>query len=122
MIRYLYVEDDEDIREIVASMMEATHREITAVADGEAALSLMPHWHDFDLLVTDVSLPGVSGMDLARRWLAQDNRRSVLLLSGYEFGHGLAALGPNVRSLLKSSAPEDLEAAMLKLEAGLAAG
>ena len=42
--------------------------------------------HPFDVLVTDVSLPGMSGTDLARRLLADDPLRWVVLCSGYELG------------------------------------
>lgn len=118
IISYLYVEDDEDIREGVASVMEARHREIVCVPHAEAALAL-PDCTRFDVLVTDVSLPGISGMDLARHWLESDPSRHVLLFSGYEFKHGLAEIGPNVRALLKSVEPEELEAALLAIEKAL---
>lgn len=118
MISYLYVEDDADIREGVAAVMEAAHREIVSVPHAEAALAMEDRAR-FDVLVTDISLPGMSGIDLARQWLADDSSRHVLLLSGYELQHGLDAIGPNVRALLKSADPEELETALLRLEAGL---
>lgn len=120
VIRYMYVEDDEEIRDVVASLMEASHRDIVAVADAEAALALLAQGRSFDVLVTDVGLPGLSGTDLARHWLASDASRHVLLLSGYEFGHGLQTLGPHVRALLKSSEPEELDATLRAIEAALA--
>lgn len=120
MISYLYVEDDADVREGVASVMEAGHREIISVAHAEAALAL-PDCARFDVLVTDVSLPGISGIDLAKRWLETDPNRCVLLFSGYELSHGLGAIGPNVRALLKTIEPEELDAALRRLEANLPA-
>ena len=68
------------------------------------------------MLVTDVSLPGMSGTDLARRWLADDPTRWVVLCSGYEFRHGLDTFGPNVRSLPKSFELEQLEALFGEIE------
>lgn len=118
MISYLYVEDDADIREGVASVMEAGHREIVAVPHAEAALA-MDDSTRFDVLVTDISLPGISGIDLAKQWLADDPSRHVLLLSGYELQHGLRTIGPNVRALLKSADPEELETALLRIEGAL---
>ncbi len=120
MITYLYVEDDEDIREGFMAVMEAPHRKIVGVADAEAALALDGH-ERFDVLVTDVSLPGMSGSDLARQWLANDSQRHVLLISGYEFKQGLTNIGTNVRALLKSCEPEDLEAMLTNIETLLAA-
>lgn len=121
MISYLYVEDDDDIREGVAAVMEAEHRQIIAVEHAEAALALSDSGR-FDVLVTDVSLPGMSGTDLARVWLQHDDRRHVLLLSGYEFRHGLETIGPNVRALLKTSEPEELEAMLISIEDALPSG
>lgn len=118
MISYLYVEDDADIREGVAAVMEAGHREIVSVAHAEAALALNDSAR-FDVLITDISLPGMSGIDLAKHWLQHDPSRHVLLLSGYEIQHGLGTLGPNVRALLKSVEPEELEAALLGIEKAL---
>lgn len=101
-------------------VIEADHREIVALPHAEAALARSDRAR-FDVLITDISLPGMSGVDLAKQWLAQDASRHVLLLSGYEFKHGLDAIGPNVRALLKSAEPEELEAALLGIEGRLAA-
>lgn len=121
MISYLYVEDNEDIREAFGELIEADHRQVTAVADAEAALALLGSQH-FDVLITDVSLPGLSGTDLAREWLKPDPKRWVLLFSGYAFGHGLEAIGVNVRALLKTCDPGELETLLETIEASLAAG
>lgn len=118
VISYLYVEDDEDIREGVAAVMEAGHREIVSLPHAEAALAL-EDCARFDVLITDVSLPGMSGTDLAKHWLRHDAQRHVLLFSGYEMQHGLATIGPNVQSLLKSVEPEELEAALRRIESAL---
>ena len=63
----------------------------------------------FDLLVSDVSLPGLSGTDLARKLLAQDPMRWVVLCSGYDMGAYPSSWGPNVRTLLKPFELEELE-------------
>lgn len=115
MITYLYVEDDEDIREGFMAVMEAPHREIVGVESAEAALAISDPQR-FDVLVTDVSLPGLSGTDLARQWLADDSQRHVLLISGYEFKQGLDSIGPHVLALLKSCEPEELEAMLERIE------
>ena len=56
---------------------------MTPCASAEEAL-VLDAGHPFDVLVTDVSLPGMSGTDLARRLLADDPLRWVVLCSGYE--------------------------------------
>lgn len=107
----LYVEDNQELRETFLEMLEAEGREIVACADGETALAL---WEArvFDVVLTDISLPGMSGTDLARRILAKDPNKWIVLCSGYHYPHGLATLGPNVRSLPKPFELDELDALM----------
>ena len=107
-LRILYVEDNQELRETIAMLMEGEGRSITTCETGEAALQL-DALQPFDVLVTDVSLPGISGTELARTLLAQDPERWVVLCSGYEFGSALASLGKHVRALVKPFELEDLE-------------
>ena len=117
-IRVLYVEDNEDLRETIGMLLESAGREVVTAASGEAALSLLEHGA-FDVLVTDVSLPGISGTELARRVLAADPQRWIVLCSGYEFRHGLETLGANVRSLPKPFELDELEALMSQIIAAI---
>jgi two-component system cell cycle response regulator CpdR len=114
----LYVEDNQELREIFLEMLEAEGREIVACADGEAALALSEA-RAFDVVLTDISLPGMSGTDLARRVLQKDPGRWIVLCSGYQYHYGLASLGPNVRSLPKPFEIEELDALMDEITAAL---
>ena len=107
----LYVEDNQELRDTFCEMLEGEGREIVACANGEAALAL---WEAraFDVLLTDISLPGMSGTDLARRVLEKAPDKWIVLCSGYQYRHGLATLGPNVRSLPKPFELEELDALM----------
>ncbi len=109
VMRILYVEDNDDLRETIGSLMEGEGREIVTCATGEEALAI-EGGTPFDLLVTDVSLPGISGTDLARKVLATHPQRWVVLCSGYSFGGALRDFGPNVRALTKPFELDDLEA------------
>ena len=117
-LRILYVEDNEDLRETIAMLMEQEGRYITKCATAEAALELDAQ-EPFDVLVTDVSLPGLSGTDLARRVLASSPERWVVLCSGYQFGDAIAALGPHVRSLVKPFELEELEDLLVEIQTAL---
>ena len=110
-LRMLYVEDNAELREIFREMLEGGHREVVACANAEEALALWNASH-FDVLVSDISLPGMSGTDLARQVLAQDPERWVVLCSGYEYGDALRTLGPRVRALDKPFELEDLDRLM----------
>jgi two-component system, cell cycle response regulator CpdR len=99
-LRLLYVEDNCELRDAMSLLLESDGREIVSCATAEEALRLDAQ-APFDLVISDVSLPGMSGADLARKLLAQDRARWVVLCSGYQLGDDLRALGPNVRSLAK---------------------
>jgi two-component system, cell cycle response regulator CpdR len=113
-VSILYVEDSDDLRETIGMLLEAPGREIVSCATAEDALVLLAQ-RQADLVITDVSLPGMSGTDLARKLLAEKPERWVVLCSGYEFGDAVRQFGPNVRSLLKPFEPEDMEALVTEI-------
>ncbi|NTX01096.1 MULTISPECIES: response regulator [unclassified Myxococcus] len=80
-IKVLLVEDDGDSRELLAELLEFEFDVVTA-HDGLAGLrafeSTLP-----DVVVTDESLPGLCGTELARRVKARAPRTRVILVSGY---------------------------------------
>ncbi|MBC7954289.1 MAG: response regulator [Cytophagales bacterium] len=90
-------------------LLEGPGREINSCATAEEALAALAE-REFDIILTDVSLPGMSGTDLARKLLAVTPDRWVVLCSGYEFGDAVRLFGPNVRSILKPFEPDDLDA------------
>ena len=107
-MRILYVEDNPELRETIGMLMEGDGQTVTSCATAEEALALDAQ-ETFDLLVSDVSLPGISGTDLARQLLAEDPERWVVLCSGYELGTYPSSWGPNVRTLLKPFELDELE-------------
>lgn len=107
-MRILYVEDNPELRETIGMLMEGDGQTVTSCATAEEALELDAQ-QPYDLLVSDVSLPGMSGTDLARKLLAEDPERWVVLCSGYELGSYPKAWGSNVHTLLKPFELYELE-------------
>ncbi len=118
-LRILYVEDNAHLRETIGALLEAPNRKIVPCADAEAALVVCTT-ERFDVLITDVSLPGMSGTELARQVLARDAGCWVVLCSGYDLRQGLATIGDRVRSLPKPFEIEELDAVMAEITADLA--
>jgi signal transduction histidine kinase len=81
-IRVLLVEDIEGVREVLKSLLELHHFTVLPVSSAEEALGLM-RTETFDILVTDVALPGRSGPDLARDVRQRYPGRPVLFMSGH---------------------------------------
>lgn len=81
-LRILVVEDNLDSQYLVCEMLSAFGHANDGVAHGEAALQKLAAGH-YDVLFTDVSLPGISGIELARRALAADPHLQVIFASGH---------------------------------------
>jgi two-component system, cell cycle response regulator CpdR len=99
-LRILYVEDNLIVREVTTELLAQEQRQIVAMGTAEDALQALEA-NDFDLLITDVSLPVMSGMDLARNVLKSKPQFAIIIASGYFVDLTLKAWGPNVRSIIK---------------------
>lgn len=119
-MRVLYVEDHEDVRELIGELLVEEGLDVLACESGEAALSAFESSGPFDFVLTDVSLPGVSGTDLARLLLAREPGLWVVFASGYVMPISAATWGPRVRALLKPFEAEQLTALVTEIRADLA--
>jgi len=79
----LVVEDDPDLRAHVRMLLEALGNTATAAADGKEALILLQSGLHFDTLLTDIVMPGMSGIALAHAARRLRPALRVLLSSGY---------------------------------------
>jgi DNA-binding response OmpR family regulator len=78
MSRVLVVDDDPTVREVVLSYLRAEAYDVAEAADGETALSMVAHERP-DLVVLDVMLPGVDGLEVCRRIRASGDLPVILL-------------------------------------------
>jgi CheY-like chemotaxis protein len=78
------VEDDPDVREYVVETLRDLRYRVLEAANGEAALRMLEReWTHFDLLLTDVVLPGMNGRQLADALQAKKPSVKVLYVTGY---------------------------------------
>jgi len=84
LLRVLLVEDEVDIRENTAELLEIMGCQVAQAASGEAALALLDGASAPrpDLVLTDLQLPGIGGEDLARAVKARLPRARVVFVSG----------------------------------------
>jgi CheY-like chemotaxis protein len=106
-LRTLFVEDHDHIREQLAWMLRQEGLDLVVCATGEEAEAEFKR-DTFDIVVTDISLPKMSGVDLARRVLADAPETWIVFATGYPMSDALEQFGPNVRSLTKPFEVEDL--------------
>jgi DNA-binding response OmpR family regulator len=79
--RVLCVDDDEDSRVMLITLLRLALIEAKAVGTGAQALSLM-QTERFDLYLLDAWLPGLDGFELCRRMRAFDPHTPILFFSG----------------------------------------
>jgi CheY-like chemotaxis protein len=93
------VEDNPDVREFASQMLNDLGFETHLAANAQDALALLDDdASDFDLIFSDVVMPGMSGLELAQRVKMDWPDLPVVLTSGYshvlaeETGHGFTLL------------------------------
>ncbi|RMG44193.1 MAG: PAS domain S-box protein [Acidobacteria bacterium] len=80
----LYVEDQEDVARVVRKMLERQGHEVVPASDGPEALETFRRARDrFDLVITDQTMPSMSGIALARELLGIRPDLPIVLLTGY---------------------------------------
>ena len=99
-LNILYVEDNALVREVTYELLAQPHRQICACDSAEQALEKFSA-EPFDLVITDVSLPEMSGIDLARAILRVKPRMPIIIASGYALDFGVENWGANVCSIIK---------------------
>ena len=82
-VTVLVVEDEVSVRNLVTTALKQHGYEVLAAASGEEAIEIVGRGADIGLLVTDVVMPGISGLDLAKTLVRQKPRLPVIVMSGY---------------------------------------
>jgi CheY-like chemotaxis protein len=83
----LVVDDDPEIRKLVGAMVGSFGYKVLTADSGEHALTLYKQHGPFELLITDVVAPGMSGPMLADKLTALQTGLRVLFISGYDNTH-----------------------------------
>jgi DNA-binding NarL/FixJ family response regulator len=117
----MIVDDHPIVRHGIAQLLN-TQTDMAVTAEAEDAESAMRQLRDqtFELLVVDISMPGLSGLDLIRRIKAKDAHTPILVLSMHdESVYAERALAAGARGfLMKHEATDKLVSAVRKLLAG----
>lgn len=80
--RILVLDDEEIIRQLLKETLSARGYEVETAADGKTALELIKK-SIFDLLITDVKMPGMSGLDVLREIKKTNPYLEVIVVTGY---------------------------------------
>jgi signal transduction histidine kinase len=120
--RILLAEDDPAVREVAQRILHRSNYEVVAVENGAAACKRAED-HEFDLVVLDVVMPGMSCRSVVERLRELRPGIPIVLASGYAAGENLAELSRDfgIEFLRKPYDPDSLLGVMRRLLDGSAA-
>jgi CheY-like chemotaxis protein len=105
----LLVEDSEEVSCITVEYLHELGHEVVAVAEAEMAIAQLK-LRNFDAVMTDIRLPGMSGIELARELVNSHPTLPVIIASGYGTVNVEFLLGEKLQTVLVLPKPYDLVA------------
>jgi CheY-like chemotaxis protein len=79
----MVVDDDPDVREVAVSSLGSLGYHMLAAENGSAALDLLARSGPVDLLIVDMAMPGMNGVELIRRARERRGDLRAMLVTGY---------------------------------------
>lgn len=118
----LLVEDSPDVSCITVEYLHELGHQVVAVTAAEQAIAQLKDSANaaFDAVMTDVRLPGMSGIELAQKLVKDHPNIPVVIASGYGALNVKFLLGQNFPSVLVLPKPYDLETLEQTLSAAAA--
>ncbi|MFN8222507.1 MAG: PAS domain-containing protein [Gaiellales bacterium] len=118
-VRILLAEDNDDVRRATKRILEQLGHEVVAAADGEEALEIAARDPGLDLVVSDVLMPRLGGLELVDRLRAHRPSLPVVFTSGYPGTESEGTIVTDERTLFlqKPFVPRDLADAVATLTA-----
>ena len=93
-LHVLVVDDDKNVRSVIADVLAADGHRVTQAGDGPEALALLAREGPVDLVLTDLGMLGMNGWDVARAVKASYPSMVVGLITGWDEGLGPKPVGP----------------------------
>jgi len=104
----LLVEDEEGVRKLAKAALEGCGYSVTEASNGEVAMEVLETGLAIDVLVTDLTMPGMGGREVAARVRAERAEVGVVFISGYAPDASWLNDVPGAVFLAKPFTPADL--------------
>jgi two-component system, cell cycle sensor histidine kinase and response regulator CckA len=115
----LLVDDEPNLQRLISQILKAAKYPVTCCANAAEALAVLESGGKFDLIITDMSMPGLSGVDLLVTVGKKIPGLKALLISGHiPEAEQLAEFGSNVQTLEKPFSRDELLTAIAAVMAG----
>lgn len=97
--KILVVDDDDVVRMVMAEMLRCAGYDVLEASGGEEAVELVKRCF-FDAVITDETMPGMQGSDLAAELAVLSPQTGVVLVTGWEDAEHRGELPPGVCGIL----------------------
>ena len=81
-LKILVADDNQTMRELLCNLLSGAGYEVSAADSAEAALQLFGS-HHYPLVITDIRMPGMSGIDLLQQIKKMDSETEVVIMTGH---------------------------------------
>lgn len=78
----LYVEDDEEVRKVAVEYLSRICKKVYEAENGKVALNIWRE-HNPDIIITDISMPKMNGIDMARYIRSEDLKTPIIVATAY---------------------------------------
>jgi CheY-like chemotaxis protein len=113
--RILVVDDDPTIRAMLTEFLAEKYR-VTAASSGQEALQILER-ETFDLVLSDINMPGINGFELIRRIRAKYPAVKIALITDYNVDSYIkTALDENITNIIVKNAPFQVEELYLTVD------
>jgi signal transduction histidine kinase len=93
--RVLIIDDEADVRKVIANILMEGGYQVNTASSGSEAIDLFRS-ETFDLVITDMRMPGMDGLEVTRRLKQMDDDLEIIVLTGYgNTENAIRAMGEN---------------------------
>lgn len=112
--RLLVADDEKNLRELYRMELEDEGYRVDTAANGAEVLARMEQT-DYDLVILDIKMPGLSGIDLLQKIMARDKHQPVIFNTAYPAHRDNFLTWPADAYVVKSSDTSELKQAVKKV-------
>ena len=85
----LLVEDDDEFRQMITDVLELFDHEVTHASSAEAGLTFLEK-KVFDMIISDITMPGISGLEMAKIIRQRKIKTPIIIISGHSDSQTIA--------------------------------
>jgi DNA-binding NtrC family response regulator len=112
--KLLIADDEKNLRELYQTELEAEGYDVETAANANEVLEKMEH-QEYGVIVLDIKMPGMSGIELLQKIMARDKRQPVILNTAYSSYRDNFMSWPAEAYVVKSSDTTELKQAIKKV-------